>query len=72
MFSTFASTSPTSRFGALKVVGVAELDNTRKPKGIVTPLSESVVLGGNDSNTAGGTVNVPAETGAWQVNKPAK
>src|ERR1017187_796760 len=66
VFSTLASAQPTSRPVAVKVTGPVWLDTDSAEKEIPA----IVVLAGNDSNTAEGTVNVPAEVGAWQVKSP--
>src|ERR1035438_4160936 len=66
VFSTLASAQPTSRPVAVKVTGPVWLDTDSAEKEIPA----IGVLAGNDSNTAEGTVNVPAEVGAWQVKSP--
>jgi hypothetical protein len=66
LFSTLASAHPTSRPVALKLTGAVTLATDRLD--VETP--KRVKLGGSDSNTEAGTVNVPGATGAWQVKSP--
>ena len=67
LFPTVASTHPASKPVAVKGTGFVTLDTDSDEK----DMPSIVVLGGSDSNTAGDTVNVSAEVGAWQVKRAA-
>lgn len=66
MFSTMALAHPISRPVALKLTGFDTLDSDI----VDDEMPRNEMLGGIDSNTAEGIVNVPADAGAWQVKAP--
>jgi hypothetical protein len=66
LFSTLAATQPISRPVAVNVTGVVTFDTVSDD--VENP--STVILGGRESITAGGTVKVPAAVGASQVNSP--